>query len=290
MNSRSERNVGRIISTATVVMALTLFMQQATAADYTWTNATTGTFDWTTTTNWSGSTVPVNGDTGTIFIANRAASYTVTFNPLTSQTFTSSTSASGLQVGGGAGSGTVTFSLAQGNLTLKNAGTALSAQTLSLQNGGVFNLSGSGTLNTEGLMQSGGAYNQSGGVANLTASPLGGSRFFFGNSAVTSTNTLSGGAMNVSTASTNGLKFGIAAGGNVLFLINGGTMTQTGSVATTIGERGAGTVRITSGGFSHASQLDVGPQALDQVASTSALLDVQGGTARTGRRSACPHS
>ena len=279
MNSRSERNVGRIISTATVVMALTLFMQQATAADYTWTNATTGTFDWTTTTNWSGSTVPVNGDTGTIFIANRAASYTVTFNPLTSQTFTSSTSASGLQVGGGAGSGTVTFSLAQGNLTLKNAGTALSAQTLSLQNGGVFNLSGSGTLNTEGLMQSGGAYNQSGGVANLTASPLGGSRFFFGNSAVTSTNTLSGGAMNVSTASTNGLKFGIAAGGNVLFLINGGTMTQTGSVATTIGERGAGTVRITSGGFSHASQLDVGPQALDQANSTSALLDVQGGIA-----------
>ena len=53
----------------------------ASAANYTWTNATTGTFNWDTTTNWSGSTVPVNGDTGTIFITNRAASYTVTFNP-----------------------------------------------------------------------------------------------------------------------------------------------------------------------------------------------------------------
>jgi fibronectin-binding autotransporter adhesin len=281
MNSRSVRNVGRIITTAIVALAVALAAPQATAADYTWTNATTGTFNWDTTTNWSGSTVPVNGDTGTIFITNRAASYTVTFNPLTSQTFTSSTATQGLQVGsGGAGSGTVTFSLAQGDLTLKNGGTGLTAQSLLLQNGGVFNLSGSGTLNTDGLMQTGGAYNQSGGVANLTASPLGSSRFFFGNGAVTSTNTLSGGAMNVNTASTNGLKFGIAAGGNVLFLINGGTMTQTGAtVSTTIGERGAGTVRITSGAFSHASQLDVGPQALDQVASTSALLDVQGGTA-----------
>jgi hypothetical protein len=279
MNSRSERNVGRIISTAIVAMAVALVAQQATAANYTWTNATTGTFNWDTTTNWSGGIVPVTSDTGTIFITNRAASYTVTFNPLTSQTFTSSTATQGLQVGGGgAGSGTVTFSLAQGNLTLKNGGTGLTAQALLLQNGGVFNLSGSGTLNTDGLMQTGGAYNQSGGVANLTASA--GSRFFFGNGAVTSTNTLSGGAMNVNTASTNGLKFGIAAGSNVLFLINGGTMTQTGAtVATTIGERGAGTVRITSGVFSHASQLDVGPQALDQAASTSALLDVQGGTA-----------
>lgn len=273
VHCRASRAIACGLAAACMLAAL-----PASAANYTWTNATTGTFNWDTTTNWSGGIVPVNSDTGTIFITNRAASYTVTFDPLTSQTFTSSTNAYGLQVGGGLGSSTVTFSLAQGNLTLKNGGTVFTAQSLLLNPGGVFNLSGSGTLNTEGLNQAGGVYNQSGGVANFTPSPLGTSRFYFGNALGASTNTLSGGAMNVNTTGALGLRFGIFPGGNVLFLINGGTMTQTGSVGSAIGERGAGTVRITSGGLSLAAGLDVGLQSLDTAASTSALLDVQGGT------------
>ena len=76
---KASRAIAWCVAAACMLAAL-----PASAANYTWTNATTGTFNWTSGTNWSTSTVPVNGDTGTIFITNRGASYTVTYDPLTS--------------------------------------------------------------------------------------------------------------------------------------------------------------------------------------------------------------
>jgi hypothetical protein len=288
MNSRSVRNVGRITSTAIVALAVALVAQQATAANYTWTNATTGTFNWDTTTNWSGGIVPVTSDTGTIFITNRAASYTVTFNPTTSQTFTSSTGAFGLQVGGGSGSGTVTFNLAQGDLTLLNGGTTQTSNALAIQNGGVFNLSGSGTLNTQGFYNANAwTYNQSGGVANLTANGSVNSQFRWGG---TGTATVSGGTLNFIPSTATPLNIGIdgfnPTADNAAFIISGGTVNVSSNVSVLMSQRGASLLRITSGVYSGSSTIEVGSAGLSSglFVATSALFDIQGGTAtNTGR-------
>jgi hypothetical protein len=288
MNSRSVRNVGRITSTAIVALAVALVAQQATAANYTWTNATTGTFNWDTTTNWSGGIVPVTSDTGTIFITNRAASYTVTFNPTTSQTFTSSTATFGLQVGGGSGSGTVTFNLAQGNLTLLSGGTTQTSNALAIQNGGVFNLSGSGTLNTQGFYNANAwTYNQSGGVANLTANGSVNSQFRWGG---TGTATVSGGTLNFIPSTATPLNIGIdgfnPTADNAAFIISGGTVNVSSNVSVLMSQRGASLLRITSGVYSGSSTIEVGSAGLSSglFVATSALFDIQGGTAtNTGR-------
>jgi hypothetical protein len=288
MNSRSVRNVGRIISTAIVALAVALVAQQATAANYTWTNATTGTFNWDTTTNWSGGIVPVTSDTGTIFITNRAASYTVTFNPTTSQTFTSSTGAFGLQVGGGSGSGTVTFNLAQGNLTLLSGGNTQQSNALAIQNGGVFNLSGSGTLNTQGFYNAlAWTYNQSGGVANLTSNGSINSQFRWGG---TGTATVSGGTLNFIPSTATPLNIGIdgfnPTADNAAFIISGGNVNVSNNTSLLLAQRGAGTLRVTSGVYSGSSTIEVGSAGLSTglFVATSALFDIQGGTAtNTGR-------
>ncbi|MEI6241085.1 MAG: hypothetical protein WCR51_11890, partial [Planctomycetia bacterium] len=280
MNSRSERNVGRIISTAIVALAVAFVAQQATAANYSWSNATTGTFNWTTGTNWSGSTVPVNGDTGTIFITNRAASYTVTFDPLTSQTFTSSTNNYALQVGGGSGSGTVTFSLAQGSLTLLNGGAGQQSNALHINNGGVFNLSGSGTLNTQGFYNANAwTYNQSGGVANLTTSGSANTQFRWGG---TGTATVSGGTLNFIPSSQVPLTIGAdGTSDNAFFIISGGTVNVSSFTPVQMSQRGTGTLRITSGVYSGSSNIQVGATGFSStsgIGQTAALFDIQGGT------------
>ena len=285
MNSRSVRNVSRIISTVIVALAVALVAPQASAANYTWTNATTGTFNWTSGANWSSSTVPVNGDTGTIFIINRGASYTVTFDPLTSQTFTSSTGAYGLQVGGGAGSGTVTFSLAQGNLTLLNGGAGQQSNPLHINNGGVFNLSGSGTLNTQGFYNANNwRYNQSGGVANLTTSGSANTQFRWGG---TGTATVSGGTLNFNPSSTVALNIAVdGTSDNAAFIISGGTVNVSSNTPVQMSQRGTGTLRITSGVYSGSSTIEVGSVGFNsgQFGPTSALFDIQGGTVtNTGR-------
>ncbi len=279
MSSMRTRVIAWCVAAACAIAAL-----PASAANYTWTNATTGTFDWTTTGNWSGGIVPVNGDTGTIFITNRAASYTVTFNPTTSQTFTSSTGAYGLQVGGGSGSGTVTFSLAQGNLTLLNGGASQQSNALNINTGGVFNLSGSGTLNTQGFYNLGAwRYNQSGGVANLTTSGSTNTQFRWGGTGIA---TVSGGTLNFNPSSTVALALGVdASTDNAAFIISGGTVNVSSNTPVQMSNRGASTLRITSGVYSGSSTIEVGTAGFNSgLGVTSALFDIQGGTVtNTGR-------
>ena len=280
---RASRALACSVAAACMLAAL-----PASAANYTWTNATTGTFNWDTTTNWSGGIVPVTSDTGTIFITNRAASYTVTFNPTTSQTFTSSTTTFGLQVGGGSGSGTVTFNLAQGNLTLLNGGNTQQSNALAIQNGGVFNLSGSGTLNTQGFYNAlAWTYNQSGGVANLTSNGSINNQFRWGG---TGTATVSGGTLNFIPSTATPLTIGIdgfnPTADNAAFIISGGTVNVNGNVPVQLAQRGAGMLRITSGVYSGSSTIEVGSAGLSTglFAATSALFDIQGGTVtNTGR-------
>ncbi len=276
---RASRAIAWCLAAACMLAAL-----PASAANYTWTNATTGTFNWTTTSNWSGGTVPVNGDAGLISIHNRAASYTVTFDPLTSQTFTSSTNAYGLVVGGGSGSGTVTFSLAQGNLTLLNGGNSQQSNPLSIQNGGVFNLSGSGTLNTQGFYNSAAwRYNQSGGVANLTTSGSANTQFRWGG---TGTATVSGGTLNFNPSSAVALNLAVdGTSDNAAFIISGGTVNVNSNTLVQMSQRGSSTLRITSGVYSGSSTIEVGSAGFaTTLGVTSALFDIQGGTVtNTGR-------
>lgn len=274
--SKASRAIAWCVAAACVLAAL-----PASAANYTWTNATTGTFNWTSGTNWSTSTVPVNGDTGTIFITNRGASYTVTFDPLTSQTFTSSTSAYALQVGGGGGgTGTVTFSLAQGDLTLRNGGASQQSNALNLGSGGVFNLSGSGTLNTQGFYNGNTwRYNQSGGVANLTTSGSVNTQFRWGG---TGTATVSGGTLNFNPSSAVALALGAdATTDNAAFIISGGTVNVASTTPVQMSNRGASTLRIESGVYSGSSNIQVGAPGFGStlgIGPTSALFDIQGGT------------
>ena len=272
---RASRAIAWCLAAACMLAAL-----PASAANYTWTNATTGTFNWSTGTNWSSSTAPASPDTGTIFINNRGASYTVTFDPITSQTFTSSTGAYGLQVGGGSGSGTVTFSLAQGNLTLLNGGATQQSNPLSINNGGVFNLSGSGTLNTQGFWNAGAwTYNQSGGVANLTTSGSANTQFRWGG---TGTATVSGGTLNFNPSSSVVLNIGAdATNDNAAFIISGGTVNVSSNTPVQMSQRGASTLRITSGVYSGSSNIQVGATGFNStfgIGPTSALFDIQGGT------------
>lgn len=280
---RASRAIAWCLAAVCMLAAL-----PASAANYTWTNATTGTFNWDTTTNWSGGIVPVTSDTGTIFITNRGASYTVTFNPTTSQTFTSIAPTFGLQVGGGSGSGTVTFNLAQGNLTLLNGGTAQTSNAMAIQNGGVFNLSGSGTLNTQGFYNANAwTYNQSGGVANLTTNGSVNSQFRWGG---TGTATVSGGTLNFIPSTATPLNIGIdgfnPTADNAAFIISGGTVNVSSNVSVLMSQRGASLLRITSGVYSGSSTIEVGSAGLSSglFVATSALFDIQGGTAtNTGR-------
>jgi autotransporter-associated beta strand protein len=280
MSSMRTRVIAWCVAAACAIAAL-----PASAANYTWTNATTGTFNWTSGTNWSSGIVPVTSDTGTIFITNRTASYTVTYDPVTSQTFTSSTGAYGLQVGGGSGSGTVTFSLAQGNLTLLNGGNTQQSNPLNINSGGVFNLSGSGTLNTQGFYNGGAwRFNQSGGVANLTTSGSANTQFRWGG---TGTATVSGGTLNFIPSSTVALTLGVdASTDNAAFIISGGTVNVSSFTPVQMSNRGASTLRITSSGvYSGSSTIEVGTAGFSSgLGVTSALFDIQGGTVtNTGR-------
>jgi len=275
MSSMRTRVIAWWVAAACAIAAL-----PASAANYIWTNATTGTFNWTTTSNWSSGIVPVTSDTGTIFITNRTASYTVTYDPVTSQTFTSSTNAYGLQVGGGSGSGTVTFSLAQGNLTLLNGGNSQQSNPLSIGNGGVFNLSGSGTLNTQGVYNlNTWRFNQSGGVANLTTSGSANTQFRWGG---TGTATVSGGTLNFIPSSTVALNLGAdTSTDNAAFIISGGTVNMASTTPVQMSQRGASTLRITSGVYSGSSNIQVGATGFGStlgIGPTSALFDIQGGT------------
>jgi fibronectin-binding autotransporter adhesin len=274
---RASRAIAWYLAAACMLAAL-----PASAANYTWTNATTGTFNWDTTTNWSGGLVPVTSDTGTIFITNRAASYTVTFSPTTSQTFTSSTPNFGLQIGGGSGSGTVTFNLAQGDLTLLNGGNTQESNALSIRNGGVFNLSGSGTLNTQGFYNaSAWTYNQSGGVANLTSNGSINNQFRWGG---TGTATVSGGTLNFIPSTATPLTIGIdgfnPTADNAAFIIDGGTVNVNSNVSVLMSQRGASMLQIKSGVYSGSSTIEVGSAGLNTglFVATSALFDIQGGT------------
>jgi fibronectin-binding autotransporter adhesin len=274
---RASRAIAWYLAAACMLAAL-----PASAANYTWTNATTGTHNWDTTTNWSGGIVPVTSDTGTIFITNRAASYTVTFSPTTSQTFTSSTATFGLQVGGGSGSGTVTFNLAQGNLTLLNGGNTQTSNALAIQNGGVFNLSGSGTLNTQGFYNANAwTYNQSGGVANLTSNGSINNQFRFGG---TGTATVSGGTLNFIPSALTPLNIGIdgfnPTADNAAFIIDGGTVNVNSNVSVLMSQRGASMLQIKSGVYSGSSTIEVGSAGLNTglFVATSALFDIRGGT------------
>jgi hypothetical protein len=71
--------VSRLSLPFAMAIAALLATPSANAAAYNWTGATSGT--WNTTTNWSGSVVPLTGDTLTILgPANVAGALIINFN------------------------------------------------------------------------------------------------------------------------------------------------------------------------------------------------------------------
>ena len=159
-------------------------------------------------------------------------------------------------------------------------------QRAGINNGGVFNLSGSGTLNTQGFYNGNAwTYNQSGGVANLTTSGSANTQFRWGG---TGTATVSGGTLNFNPSSTVALNIGVdGTTDNAAFIISGGTVNVASNTPVQMSKRGASTLRITSGVYSGSSTIEVGSAGFSSTTNfgrTSALFDIQGGTVtNTGR-------
>jgi hypothetical protein len=228
--SRHERETSLVRAALSALLLLAPL--SAGAATQTWIGSS-GTWDDTTTANWSGGAVPVNGDTVFITTAGVSVAYTATnlsgtgINPF----YLHNT-----------GAGTTTFTLdGTDNLpvgTLISVGEAGTGST-------TFNLLGNATLSLNGIN----AFRLGGG----------GGTAVFNHSGGTFTNGVGGGSLfYANTGGTYNLSGSGAFNANRGLTISGGTWNQTGGTATLpsgygVDIQAGGTFRLSAGTFTSGS-------------------------------------